>query len=92
MTSLAADREDSLENQVVLGARGLTKVYRTGEVEISALRGVDLELRESELVVPILREGEVVAVIDLDAPTKGRFGAEDAAGVEALAKRIAARI
>ena len=47
---------------------------------------------ESELVVPVLRHGEVVAVIDLDAPTKGHFSKIDAAGVEALAKRIADRI
>ena len=47
---------------------------------------------ESELVVPVVRDGEVVAVIDLDAPTKGRFRKVDAAGVEALAKRIADRI
>jgi putative ABC transport system ATP-binding protein len=31
--------------------RGLTKVYGTGEVEVHALRGVDLELRTGDLVV-----------------------------------------
>jgi L-methionine (R)-S-oxide reductase len=46
----------------------------------------------SELVVPVLREGKVIAVIDLDAPAKGRFGPADATGIEALAQRIAARI
>jgi len=46
----------------------------------------------SELVVPVLREGAVVAVIDLDSPIPGRFDAEDAAGIEALAALLAARI
>jgi len=39
----------------------------------------------SELVVPLLREGEVVGVLDLDSPRLARFDAEDQAGVEALA-------
>lgn len=47
---------------------------------------------ESELVVPVLREGRVIGVIDLDAPEKARFGPADAAGIEALAARIADRI
>jgi putative ABC transport system ATP-binding protein len=34
-----------------LTARGLWKTYRSGEVEVHALQGVDLELRPSELVV-----------------------------------------
>jgi len=46
----------------------------------------------SELVVPVLRDGNVVAVIDLDAPVKGRFSEDDAAGIELLAERIANRI
>lgn len=46
----------------------------------------------SELVVPVLREGAVVAVIDLDSPRPARFTAEDAAGVEALARLLAERI
>ena len=46
----------------------------------------------SELVVPIIRDGAVIAVIDLDSPEPGRFDAEDAAGLEALAKIMAAAI
>jgi len=46
----------------------------------------------SELVVPVLRDGIVVAVIDLDSPTLNRFDAQDVAGVELLAQRIANRI
>jgi len=46
----------------------------------------------SELVVPVIRDGQVIAVIDLDSPKKARFGPGDARGVEALAARIADRI
>lgn len=46
----------------------------------------------SELVVPVLREGQVVAVIDLDSPELARFDAEDQAGIEALAKMLSQRI
>lgn len=46
----------------------------------------------SELVVPVMRAGQVVAVIDLDSPSPERFTAEDAAGVESLAELLAERI
>jgi GAF domain-containing protein len=46
----------------------------------------------SELVVPVMRDGEVIAVIDLDSPSLNRFDAEDAKGVESLASLLAARI
>lgn len=46
----------------------------------------------SELVVPVVRDGTVIAVIDLDSPAKARFDAEDASGIEALAAAIAERI
>lgn len=47
---------------------------------------------QSELVVPVLRDGQVIAVIDLDSPQPARFDAEDAAGLEALARAIASAI
>ncbi|MEO6040742.1 MAG: GAF domain-containing protein [Croceibacterium sp.] len=46
----------------------------------------------SELVVPVVRAGEVIALIDLDSPRPGRFDGEDRAGIEALAALIAERI
>jgi L-methionine (R)-S-oxide reductase len=39
----------------------------------------------SELVVPLLRDGAVLGVLDLDSPDLARFDAEDQAGCEALA-------
>jgi GAF domain-containing protein len=43
----------------------------------------------SELVVPIVRNGELLAVLDLDSPTLARFTAEDEAGCLALAEVLA---
>ena len=46
----------------------------------------------SELVVPIIRDGVLIGVIDLDSPKVARFDAEDARGVEALAALLATRL
>lgn len=43
----------------------------------------------SELVVPVWRDGKVIAVIDLDSPEPGRFDSADATGIESLADAIA---
>ena len=47
---------------------------------------------QSELVVPVLRDGAVVAVIDLDSPSPARFDEDDRAGIEALAALLSSRI
>ena len=39
----------------------------------------------SEVVVPMVKDGRVVAVLDIDSPQAGRFDREDALGLEALA-------
>lgn len=39
------------DKEVVFKVRGLTKVYRMGEVRVHALRGIDMELYQGELVV-----------------------------------------
>lgn len=43
----------------------------------------------SELVVPIVKNGELIAVLDLDSPDHARFDAEDEAGCVALAAILA---
>ena len=43
----------------------------------------------SELVVPIVRDGELIAVLDLDSPTHARFDAEDEAGCVVLGDILA---
>jgi len=69
---------------------------RTGEVQlvadVHAFAGhiaCDAASR-SELVVPVIVDGLVRAVIDLDSPEPARFDAEDAAGIQELAA-VAAR-
>jgi len=41
---------------------------------------------ESELVVPLFKNGEIIGVLDLDSPRLSRFDAEDQAGMETLAE------
>lgn len=40
----------------------------------------------SEIVVPIVRGGQLLGVLDLDSPVPGRFDADDARGLEALVR------
>ena len=38
-------------NSAIVSARGLTRIYRMGEVDVVALRGATLELMQGELLV-----------------------------------------
>ena len=40
----------------------------------------------SELVVPLFKDGRLLGVLDLDSPRLARFSAEDQAGIERLAQ------
>ncbi|WP_294394576.1 GAF domain-containing protein [uncultured Sphingomonas sp.] len=46
----------------------------------------------SELVVPIVADGRLLGVLDLDSPSPARFDAEDQAGCEALMTLLAPRL
>jgi putative ABC transport system ATP-binding protein len=69
--------EERGAERVVLAARGVTKVYRMGEVDVHALRGVDFELCEGEFVVLLGASGSGKSTLlnilgGLDVPTAGR--------------------
>ena len=60
----------------VFEARGLTKRYRMGEVEVQALRGVDLDLCQAEFLVILGPSGSGKSTLlnilgGLDVPTSG---------------------
>lgn len=46
----------------------------------------------SELVVPIVADGVLIGVLDLDSPLPGRFDGEDTAGCVRLIQRVAGRL
>jgi putative ABC transport system ATP-binding protein len=63
-------------DSAVFAARGLTKVYVMGEVEVRALESTDLELRAGELVVILGPSGSGKSTLlnilgGLDVPTSG---------------------
>jgi putative ABC transport system ATP-binding protein len=60
----------------IFEVQGLSKVYHMGEVEVHALRGVDMDLQEAELVVLLGPSGSGKSTLlniigALDVPTKG---------------------
>jgi putative ABC transport system ATP-binding protein len=60
----------------VFEARGVTKIYRMGEVEVQALRGVDLDLYKGEFLVLLGPSGSGKSTLlnilgGLDVPTSG---------------------
>ncbi len=46
----------------------------------------------SEIVVPLVSDGELVGVLDVDAPRSGRFDDEDRLGLERLARVLVPRV
>jgi putative ABC transport system ATP-binding protein len=67
---------------VVFHAEAVTKTYQMGEVEVNALRGIDLDLYESEFVVLLGPSGSGKSTLlnilgGLDIPTSGSVQYKD---------------
>ncbi|MEB3180542.1 MAG: ABC transporter ATP-binding protein [Nostocaceae cyanobacterium] len=63
-------------SNVLFHVENITKVYRMGEVEVQALRGVDLDLYEGEFIVLLGASGSGKSTLlnilgGLDVPTSG---------------------
>jgi putative ABC transport system ATP-binding protein len=65
------------DTTTVFEARGITKVYHMGEVDVHALRGVDFDLKGREFIVLLGPSGSGKSTLlnilgGLDVPTSGR--------------------
>src|SRR5262245_13534573 len=76
-STLPAVGREAASTPPVFRMEGVGKTYRMGEVEVQALRGIDFELAEGELLVLLGPSGSGKSTLlnilgGLDVPTSGR--------------------
>jgi len=69
-------------SEIIFSAKGLTKIYTSGEVQVHALRGLDLEVSTGEVVVLLGPSGSGKSTLlnimgGLDHATSGRLFFKD---------------
>ncbi|MGD8822291.1 MAG: ATP-binding cassette domain-containing protein, partial [Anaerolineales bacterium] len=67
-----------MTDQEVIQAKGLTKVYQMGDVQVHALRGVDISVRRGEVISIMGPSGSGKSTLMnilgcLDRPTEGDY-------------------
>ena len=77
-------QHEALDENIVFHVHGVTRVYKMGEVQVHALRGVDLDLYKGELTVLLGASGSGKSTLlnilgGLDLPTSGHvmYGDDD---------------
>ena len=77
----------------VCGAAAATRqVQRVGDVNAFPGHIACDSASASEIVVPLIRDGELIAVLDIDSPKRGRFSEEDEAGCVRLGEILSKAI
>src|SRR3569832_814763 len=82
VTDHASPTEQADRDKVVFHAEGLNKIYTMGEVEVHALRGIDLELYRGDFVAllgpSVSGKSTLLNILGgLDVPTSGKVRYRD---------------